>query len=493
MSPLRDAPQATASGRFRGISGVLRLPVGWGTVALIATLAVLTPPAVCQKLTRLDREQAQVMLDTVASDIRNFYYDSKLHGVDWDGKVRETKERIVKASTFTDAWAAIAALMEALDDSHTFFIPPWNTLQVEYGWRFQFFGDRCFVTHVRPGSDAEAKGLKPGDEVLTINGFTPERASVWKMEYALNLIAPQQALQVVIRDASGKLRQLDLAAKLHRSRQVLDVWEKTGRDSWLTRISAEDRRHLSRARSEELGSELMVLKLPVVSSETELEGWVVKARKHGTLILDLRGTYGAAESSYLVGRLARADVGTILFEVPGTYGGAESTIRYFVGRLFPADVKIADRVTRAGTTPVVANSNPSKAFTGKLIVLVDSRSASAAELLARVIQLEKRGTVLGDRTSGRTMEGSFHFHQTGLNPVYTYGSQVSVADLIMADGKSLEHVGVTPDEVLLPTAADLASGRDPVLARAAELAGVKLSPEKAGEMFPYEWPPELKY
>jgi hypothetical protein len=40
--------------------------------------------------------------------------------------------------------------------------------------------------------------------------------------------------------------------------------------------------------------------------------------------------------------------------------------------------------------------------------------------------------------------------------------------------------------LLLPTAADLRDRRDPVLARAVELAGGHLSPEKAGQLFPPE-------
>ena len=65
-----------------------------------------------------------------------------------------------------------------------------------------------------------------------------------------------------------------------------------------------------------------------------------------------------------------------------------------------------------------------------------------------------------------------------------FSVSVTDADVIMTDGKSLEHVGVTPDELILPSAADLAAGRDPVLDRALEIAGVKMSPADAAA---YHW------
>jgi C-terminal processing protease CtpA/Prc len=195
-------------------------------------------------------------------------------------------------------------------------------------------------------------------------------------------------------------------------------------------------------------------------TDDEVDHLIKDARKYQTLIIDLRGNPG----------------------------GLVKTLERVVGDVIDHDVTIAQRIGRkSDLKPELAKSRGANAYAGKLIVLVDSRSASAAELFARVVQLEHRGTVLGDHSSGSVMESRrYEFHQ-GTDTQIFYGASITDADLIMGDGKSLEHTGVVPDEVILPSAEDLAAGRDPVLARAAALAGVELAPVKAGQLFPIEW------
>jgi C-terminal processing protease CtpA/Prc len=181
--------------------------------------------------------------------------------------------------------------------------------------------------------------------------------------------------------------------------------------------------------------------------------------------------------------------GSLVIDLRGNAGGAVDTMRRLVGAMFDHEVKIYDRVTRNGTKTLRAKAGLGHHhFNGKLIVLVDSKSASASEIFARVIQLEKRGIVIGDRSAGAVMESLGYTHQVGSDVVTFYSASVTEANLIMTDGMSLEHTGVSPDELVLPTAADLASGRDPVLAHAVELLGGKLSAEDAGKLFPYHWP-----
>jgi C-terminal processing protease CtpA/Prc len=428
------------------------------------SLAFYACAAWSQDMSKLDRGRAEDILHVVGNEVRKHYYDPKFHGLDWDAKIAEAKKKIDEARSFNGAMSAIAAMLGALDDSHTFFIPPQHAYRHDFGWQYQVIGPHCFVTRVRPKSDAEVKGVKPGDEVLSINGYIPDRDDIWTMQYVFSVLRPQPVLHVMLRDSAGNQRQIDVAAKVREVRHLIDLTGQDGAsDIWGMVRQDETDEHLNRARTAEFGDELMILKLPQFGgySAAEVASMVGKARKHRALIVDLRGN-------------------------PGGY---VEVLEHFVGGMFDKDVKIGDRVGRKENKPQIAKASHNP-FTGKLIVLVDSRSASAAELFARVMQIEKRGLVIGDRTSGAVMEARDYDEQEGSDTAILYGVSITDADIIMSDGKSLEHTGVTPDEPLVPTAKALANNHDPVLARAAELVGVKLSSEEAANLFPYEWPPE---
>lgn len=204
------------------------------------------------------------------------------------------------------------------------------------------------------------------------------------------------------------------------------------------------------------GDQLLIWKMHEFDLEdSEIDGVMSKARKHKALILDLRGNGG----------------------------GWLTTVTRLLANLVDHDVKIGDLKTRKETKPMVAKSRGEKAFNGKLTILTDSGSASAAEVLARTIQLEKRGTVIGDQTAGAVMTAQHYHDQSGFDVVVFFGVSITVADLIMPDGISLEHRGVTPDQVRLPTAEDLAAERDVVLSYAASLEGVTLDPVQAYKFF----------
>lgn len=122
-------------------------------------------------------------------------------------------------------------------------------------------------------------------------------------------------------------------------------------------------------------------------------------------------------------------------------------------------------------------------FSGRIVALVDAASASASELLARTLQIEYRGVVIGDRSAGSVREARLVPLLLERGPaLITYSASITDADLVMSDGGSLEGIGVEPDTIVLPSAEDLARGRDPVLARAAAIVGAPLDPSSAGAL-----------
>lgn len=434
-------------------------------MAVIAALCLLsfgaTRPACAQSLTSTDRGRAHDMLNTIKDSVKKNYYDPNYHGVDIETRFKAADEKLKQATSLGQAFGIIAQAVIELEDSHTFFIPPSRAASIEYGWQMQMIGDKCYIVAVKPGSDAEAKGLKPGDEVLTIDGHKPTRAVLWKMQYLYYTLRPQPSVMIAARKPGGQPQELEVRTKIEQGKRILDLREgRGGSEYWNIIREIQNENRLNRHRFYSIGKDLMIWKMPQFDlSESEVDDIMGKANKHQALILDLRDN-------------------------PGGY---ITTLERLVGYFFDHDIKIADVKGRKELDPILAKTRGDKMFKGKLVVLVDSKSASSAELFARVMQLEKRGVVLGDHTAGAVMLSKTYDFEMGTDTSITFFASITKADLIMSDGKSLERTGVTPDEVQLPTAADLAASLDPVLSHAASLVGVELKPDKAGGLFPIEW------
>jgi len=178
------------------------------------------------------------------------------------------------------------------------------------------------------------------------------------------------------------------------------------------------------------------------------------------------------------------DFKALVLDLRGDPGGLVSTLLRLAGDLVGADT-FGVRRERAKTEPLRTRTGGPR-FTGTVVAVVDAQSASSAEVLAYLLQMRKRGTVVGDRTAGAVMESKGYEHRVGVDIVVFYYMSVTVADLVFSDGTRLEGQGVIPDEIVLPSGADLAGLRDPALARAITLAGHAVTPEAAGRLFPPE-------
>lgn len=413
-------------------------------------------PAPAQTLD-FDKQRGRTMLDVIRKDIERNYYDPKFHGLDLQATFDKAQEKIKQAQSLGQIFGIIAQALIELDDSHTSFVPPPRATRVDYGWQMGMVGDHCYVTAVRPGSDAAVKGLRLGDEVLSIDRQQPSRERLWLLTYLYYRLRPQPGMNVSVKKPDGTRAALAILAKVREEKRVVDL---TGEDLWAEIREEENEARLHRHRYQEDLAGVFVWKMPEFDQDDhEVDRAMARIGDRPNLILDLRGNGG----------------------------GSEKTLLRMIGNLFDRNVTIGNIQRRKETKPLVAKTRGARAFKGRVIVLIDHRSGSASEVFARVMQLEKRGTVIGDRSAGAVMRSKSYSYQSGVGRVVWYGASITDADVIMSDGKSLEKVGVTPDEFVLPSASDLAAQRDPALSRAAALAGTELDPVRAGTWFPIEW------
>lgn len=419
---------------------------------LAVVLALPGNPAAAQSLT-VDRQRGEQMLDQIREDLVEHYYDPAFRGVDLDALVDRARQRINTAQSLGEIFGLLAGVCLDLHDSHTLFVPPERVQDVRYGWSWRYVGDRALVDGVDDDSDAAREGLRVGDTVLEVSGYTLTRGNERTVRYLLTSLRPQPQLRVTV-ERDGVRRTVSTEARIRKRRQRIDL------DNQLDRYVAEMQEAMANAnrpkpKQEWIADGVLYWRLPdFFDTPAAIRGQADKLSRARQVVLDLRGNPGG-------------NVG-ILVQVAGLFA--------------PQGTRVLSVKLRTEQVALSVAADAPAPYAGPVIVLVDSRSGSSAEVLARFLQ--QRGVrIVGDVTRGAVTGARLLKHAAGEGDIRVlYAVMVTVSDVLMADGSRLEGVGVQPDLVSLPTPEDLERGADPVLAKAAALLDVSLDPQRAGRI-----------
>lgn len=427
-------------------------------LVVVALAIVATGTAQAVQITSLDRDRGVGMLHAIRKDLEQHYYDSTFHGLNL-AVLFDSAERDIRAAPSNgDIFGIIAGTLLRLNDSHTRFLPPSRVDGVDYGWRMRMVGDTAYIVDVKPGSDAESQGLKPGDAVLGVDRYRPTRRDFRNLLYLYAALFPQAGVNLVVRspDSGAVPRRLYARARVIPGKGILEIGGRDGGDYWDLVRQEENALRLLEDRFAPVGRDVIVWQMKQFGDEDQMDRALKRVRDYAGLVLDLRNNPGGSVRALL--RL----------------------IAYFLDRVDT----VATTRTRRETVPLI--SKPRRHYGGMLVVLVDAGSASASEVFARTMQLTRRGTVLGDTSAGAVMQSRQWPHSIGAEFQVGYALNLTDADVVMPDGGRLETAGVVPDVIVLPTGADLARRRDPALAMAITRAGHPIDADSAGHLFPVE-------
>ena len=252
------------------------------------------------------------------------------------------------------------------------------------------------VISVLPESPGEKAGIRSGDILESISGFTTRDMSVGQ---AVNFLHGQPGAGVkvgVIRRGKADPDQVDLVRQKLASEKVV---------------------------SEKVDPDILALRLPSLNTgrADEVRARLLEAEKQGVhkVVLDLR-------------ECGRGPVSEAIS----------------VARLFVPSGTLATLKGQTITTQVFS-ADPSKVvWKGPVSVLIDATTSGAAEVLASAFVANHRGDLVGERTFGLASEQKLITLNDGAALFLTVGNYYN------ADGKSILEEGVVPSEVVTASADD---------------------------------------
>jgi C-terminal processing protease CtpA/Prc len=385
------------------------------TAALCVLLALALWPSSAlpqEPPSDFERRLGGRMLSNVRAWLDSLYYDSTYGGKNLGVLEARAQYTIDTASSRAVVFGAVAQFLQELNDSHTRFFPPDLSVSVDYGWSWQMFGNDCFVVGVRKNSDAERQGLVVGDKVLSLDGIRLTRDNTDVIRYVYHLLSPRRGMRLLVERLDGSRATVAFEAKVSRRVGWVDL---NNLEHWRMLWDESDRAGRLEHQWKVRDSVALWRFTSFGYRDGRLDRYMGDARRYPWLILDLRSNPG----------------------------GAVEGVTRLLGHFF--DDSVPGFVQRWRDSTVTFHITPrgrGGRYQGQVIVLLDSESASGAEMTARVLQRNGRAMVVGDRSSGHlTAAIGLSLSESASGRLYLYGMSVAICDVMMPDGEHVEETG----------------------------------------------------
>jgi len=421
------------------------------TTILVAMLAWTCVGAGKTTLTEEQRRLTAESFEYVWTTVRDKHWDPKLGGLDWQKVHDELRPALDKATTMDEARQVMSRMLERLKQTHFGIIP--GDVYVEMkgsdrggekeetgtggpGIQVRVIDGHALVTDITPDSPAAAAGIRPGWEIVRIDGKPIDKP--------LRVIEKEEAGSTLL----GLSLTASVSARL--SGDIGTPVKVEFRDGADKRVERTLDRVKPRGAVAHLGS------LP------PLHFWVEerKIANVGYLRFNMFFEPDALMKAVTTVMKDCAECRGFVVDLRGNPGGigalASGLAGWFTDR---GGTQLGTMYLRTGPIhfPVFARPAP---FHGPLAILVDSCSASTSEIFAGGMQDLKRARIFGTRTAGAALPSMIERLPDG------DGFQYAFANYISEGGKVLEGSGVTPDEEVKLARRDLLDGKDRVLERA---------------------------
>jgi carboxyl-terminal processing protease len=387
---------------------------------------------------QISTRDRQAILNNVLATLQKRFYSPEKLNEDWQAAVKRFRPMIEHANTADDFEQSMSDLLAELRTSHVGFFhnsarraSSRAALSATYLAEETSFGKRWVFQDVHSGGAAALAGVDSGDILLSVDG-----RGITAPEHPVFRMGTQSSVEIVGKDDRRRTVSVEVARpegkKLHFVEPTL-------------------------VEARQLGGALGYLKIAMfpgmigVEVANEISGALERLGGVDRLIIDLRGNTGGGVGALRVMSIltpGKIPVGFAL-DRRRTPVNLESEKRQFrrfsripssKTALWPLALQFAPALMTKKPVVLQTEGLGPKPFHGKIALLVDRHTASAAEMIVAFARENNLATIVGEKTAGRLLSA------TSVKVGHGFRLALPTGAYYTWKGWVLEGSSITPDE-----------------------------------------------